>query len=87
MHGLTNTRTHACRWDELKRALGDDEEVLRGRERWSGHSLQLGLYRMIRTQRFIDFTEKNIEAKNQKMQETYESLKPKRRVLSKVRGC
>jgi len=63
------------RWDELSRA-----------EAWSGPALQLGLYRMIRTQRFIDFTEKNIQAKEQKMQEVYESLKPKRKVLSKVRS-
>ncbi|KAF5828767.1 hypothetical protein DUNSADRAFT_17114 [Dunaliella salina] len=59
-------------WDELRKA-----------ETWSGPALQLGLYRMIRTQRFIDFTEKNIQAKEQKMRETYESLKPKSRVLSK----
>eukprot|EP00983_Pelagomonas_calceolata_P011295 363602-Pelagomonas_calceolata.AAC.1 len=72
MHAYTCTRTHASRWDELSRA-----------ETWSGPMLQLGLYRMIRTQRFIDFTEKNIQAKEQKMRETYESLKPKSRVLSK----
>lgn len=33
------------RWDELQKAEG-----------WSGSSLQLGLFRLIRTQRFIDFT-------------------------------
>lgn len=45
--------------------------------------MQLGLYRMIRTQRFIDFTEKKVREKDEKMRETYEAMKPKRRILSK----
>lgn len=35
----------ARRWDELDKV-----------QAWSGPTLQLGLFRMIRTQRFIDFT-------------------------------
>lgn len=60
-----------CRWDDI----GKMEE--RG-----GAAKQLSVYRNIRTQKFIEFTERDIAQKERKMRDTYAALERPRQVLT-----
>ncbi|KAJ9520009.1 hypothetical protein QJQ45_029952, partial [Haematococcus lacustris] len=50
-----------CRWDELQRLEG-----------LSGRAKQLGVYRSVRTQKFIEFTETDLRNKERKLREICE---------------
>ncbi|KAL6750716.1 hypothetical protein V8C86DRAFT_2799571 [Haematococcus lacustris] len=61
-----------CRWDELQRLEG-----------LSGRAKQLGVYRSVRTQKFIEFTETDLRNKERKLREIFEAMDKPKKVLGK----
>lgn len=60
-----------CRWDDIGKL-----------DAKSGDAKTLAVYRAVRTQKFIDFTEADQAERQRKLQAMYEELAPKRKVLS-----
>ncbi len=60
--GYTVRLLSRCRWDDLEKMEG-----------WCGSAKQLGVYRHVRTQKFIEFTDTEIRNKEKKLQQAYES--------------
>lgn len=47
-----------------------------------GTKKRVGIYRMIRTCKFLEFTADDLAARNRKAQEMYDALQPERKVIS-----
>jgi hypothetical protein len=50
---------------------------------WSGDQKQLGVFRQLRTQQFIEFTANEIAAKEARLQQAYAAAQQPRKMLSK----
>lgn len=49
----------------------------------TGNKKRVGVYRMIRTNKFLEFTAEDLAERNRKAQETYDALQPEKKVISK----
>ncbi|GLC56411.1 hypothetical protein PLESTB_001102000 [Pleodorina starrii] len=66
-----------CREDDLRRLMS-----------LSAKSKRLGVYRAIRTQKFIEFTQRDLEERDRKIRQAYNALAPARRRIepSRIEG-